>query len=153
MRPAWGRLNASDVEVERAAQLARVDEFANQLGAGLDTTIGERGARLSGGQRQRVAIARAVLKNPPILILDEATSALDAQSEHLVRAALLTLMVGRTTIVIAHRLSTVEHADCIVVLSDGKAVASGSHGDLLGRRDEYRRLHALMNGPEEQDHD
>ena len=109
-----------------------------------DTVIGERGSRLSGGQRQRIAIARAILKDPPILILDEATSALDAESERLVQEALANLMKGRTTLVIAHRLSTVRRADRILVLDRGRIVEEGSHAALLTRPGLYRRLHEMQ---------
>ncbi len=112
--------------------------------AGLDTVIGERGALLSGGQRQRVAIARAILKNAPVLILDEATSALDAESEHLVQTALASLLEGRTTLVIAHRLTTIERADRIVVMDGGRIVESGTHAELLAAGGVYAALHRMQ---------
>ena len=112
-----------------------------QLPQGYDTVIGERGATLSGGERQRISIARAFLKNAPILILDEPTSALDAGTEHLIRQALERLMKGRTTFLIAHRLSTVRHADCIAVLQDGQIAESGTHDELLARGALYARFH------------
>ena len=123
-----------------AAKAANAHEFITEFTAGYDTMVGERGVRLSGGQKQRVAIARALLKDPRILVLDEATSALDAESEHLVQEALARLMAGRTTLVIAHRLSTVKEADCVLVLDGGRVVQSGPHGDLVEQEGLYRRL-------------
>ncbi|RYG17100.1 ATP-binding cassette domain-containing protein, partial [bacterium] len=136
----YGRLDATDADIERAAQMANVAEFAERLPEGYDTPIGERGVTLSGGQRQRVAIARAILKDPRILILDEATSALDNRSEALVREALDRLMLGRTTLVIAHRLSTVRTADQIAVMSEGKIVENGTHDELLRNNGAYAAL-------------
>lgn len=142
---AYGSLAAhSRAEIERAAEAAFVTEFAAELPHGLDTPVGERGALLSGGQRQRIAIARALLKDAPVLILDEATSALDTESERKVQDALGLLMRGRTTLVIAHRLSTVESADCIVVLRDGRIVESGSHSALLARAGYYATLYRMQ---------
>ncbi len=139
---AYGEERAIDEErLRAAARAAHVLEFAERLPEGLDTRVGERGALLSGGQRQRIAIARALYKNAPILILDEATSSLDTESERLVQAALQKLMEHRTTLVIAHRLSTVEHADRIVVLEQGRAVESGSHRELLARNGVYAGLY------------
>jgi subfamily B ATP-binding cassette protein MsbA len=142
---AYGRLStATRDEVERAAYAAHVDEFTGQLPDGLDTRVGDRGVLLSGGQRQRIAIARALLKNAPILILDEATSALDTESERHIQHALQQLMENRTTFVIAHRLSTVENADRIIVMEDGRIIESGSHEDLLARDGQYAKLYRLQ---------
>jgi subfamily B ATP-binding cassette protein MsbA len=127
-------------DVREAAIAANAWEFISQLPDGLDTRVGENGAKLSGGQRQRIAIARALLKNAPILILDEATSALDTESERLVQLALGTLMQNRTTLVIAHRLSTIERADCILVLDQGRIVESGNHAELLLAKGHYAKL-------------
>ena len=147
---SYGRPGASDSEIEAAARAAAADDFLRALPAGYDTFLGERGTRLSGGQRQRIAIARAILKNPPILLLDEATSALDAESERLVQAALTQLMRGRTTLVIAHRLATVQKADRIAVLEAGRVVAVGTHAQLLHDSPLYARLAALQfNAAEE----
>lgn len=128
---AYGRSDAAEKEIEEAARFAFADEFITRFPGGYDTLVGERGVQLSGGQRQRVAIARAMLKDPRILILDEATSALDAESEHLVQKALQNLMKGRTVLVIAHRLSTVRHADRVIVLDKGKIVQEGTHDQLI----------------------
>ena len=136
----YGRPDATDAEVEAAARLANAHGFISAFPEGYQTLVGERGIQLSGGQKQRVAIARAVLKDPRILILDEATSALDAESEHLVREALERLMKGRTTLVIAHRLSTVKGAARVVVLDGGAVVQAGTHAELVGEEGLYRRL-------------
>lgn len=139
-----GRPNATDAEVESAAKHAYAHEFIVSKPRGYDTVIGERGATLSGGQRQRLAIARAILKDAPILILDEATSSLDTESERAVQAALEELMEGRTTLCIAHRLSTVQKADLIVVLEQGRIQEMGKHSELLVRNGVYRKLHQLQ---------
>jgi subfamily B ATP-binding cassette protein MsbA len=141
---AYGRLDAEEQSVIEAAKAANAHEFITALPQGYDTLIGESGVLLSGGQRQRLAIARALFKNPPILILDEATSALDTESERLVQQALTNLMRGRTTLVIAHRLSTVRTANKIVVLEKGEIVEVGKHEELLSRRGIYRRLYDLQ---------
>lgn len=138
---AYGRPEASDQEIIQAAKAGYAWEFIEELSNGLDTLIGENGVTLSGGQRQRLAIARAILRNPPLLILDEATSALDTESERKVQAALAELMKNRTTLVVAHRLSTVQHADRIVVLDEGRVVEAGLHHELLRRNGVYTRLH------------
>jgi subfamily B ATP-binding cassette protein MsbA len=139
-----GKRDASRSEIEAAARAAHALEFIAAMPQGFDTVIGENGSRLSGGQRQRIAIARAILKDAPILILDEATSALDSESERAVQEALETLMTGRTTLVIAHRLSTVEHADRIVVLAHGRIVEIGSHAELLASGGLYASLYRLQ---------
>ena len=140
----YGKPGASDAEVRSAAAAAFADEFIDQLPEGYNTFLGERGVRLSGGQRQRIAIARAMLKNPPLLLLDEATSALDAQSERMVQAALESAMKDRTTLVIAHRLATVQQADLIVVLDHGRLVEQGTHTELVAQGGVYAGLAALQ---------
>ena len=140
----YGKPDASDEETKAAAKAAFAHEFISALPEGYDTFLGERGVRLSGGQRQRIAIARAMLKNSPLLLLDEATSALDAESERMVQAALESAMQGRTTLVIAHRLATVQKADRIIVLDHGKLVEQGTHDSLVAANGVYARLAALQ---------
>jgi len=142
----YGRPGASDDEVARAARIAEAEEFIHELPQGYDTIVGERGQKLSGGQRQRISIARAVLKDPPILILDEATSAVDNETEAAIQRSLEKLAVGRTTIVIAHRLSTVRHADMIHVLERGVLVEAGHHDDLVARDGLYAGLWRVQTG-------
>ncbi|MDP3057107.1 MAG: ABC transporter ATP-binding protein [bacterium] len=141
----YGKLDATDAEIWRAAEAAHADEFINNFPDKLAQQVGERGVKLSTGQKQRVAIARAILKNPKILILDEATSALDSKSELLVQRALKKLIKGRTTFVIAHRLSTIQHADKILVLDKGRIVESGKHSALIKKRGLYYRLFSLQS--------
>jgi len=141
---AYGRMDASEDEVVKAAKAAYADEFIQRLPDGYQTVIGENGVKLSGGERQRVAIARAILRDPPILILDEATSSLDTESERIVQLALSNLLKNRTTLVIAHRLSTVQNADRIIVMERGCIVEMGSHEELLRQGGLYKRLHAMQ---------
>jgi ATP-binding cassette, subfamily B, bacterial len=143
---AYARPGASRAQIVAAARAAHADEFIARLPAGYDTVLGERGATLSGGQRQRLAIARAFLQNAPILILDEPTSALDAESERLVLASLRRLMAGRTTLIIAHRLSTVRDAARVVVLDAGRIVEDGTHAGLLAQGGLYARAYRLQFG-------
>ncbi len=138
---AYGRPEASPAEIEAAARAAHAHEFVERLPQGYATLVGERGVKLSGGQRQRIAIARALLKDPVVLILDEATSSLDAESERLIEAALERLLKGRTTLIIAHRLSTVRRADRLVVLDRGRVVEEGTHDELLALGRLYARLY------------
>jgi ATP-binding cassette subfamily B protein len=140
----YGREDATDEQVRAAADAAAASEFIEKLPDGLNTLVGERGVTLSGGQRQRLAIARAILRDAPLLLLDEATSALDAENERLVQTALANLMVGRTTLVIAHRFSTIQRLKRIVVLQDGKVVAQGSHAELMAGGGLYARLASLQ---------
>ena len=146
---SYGNPNASDDEIKEAARIAFADEFIEELPNGYETIVGERGIFLSGGQRQRIAIARAVLVNAPVLILDEATSALDAESERLVQKALANLMQNKTSIVIAHRLSTVRKADKIVVLERGQIIETGTHKELLEKGGTYKKLYELQFAEEE----
>jgi subfamily B ATP-binding cassette protein MsbA len=147
----YGRPDATQAEMEDAARTAFAHDFINELPQGYDTIIGERGLFLSGGQRQRIAIARAVLIDAPVLILDEATSALDAESEQLVQRAISNLIRNRTTMVIAHRLSTVRRADLIVVMEAGRIIEQGTHSELLARGGQYQRLYELQFADEEEE--
>ena len=140
----FGKTDATDEEIANAAKIANAYEFITKSEKGFDTNIGDRGGRLSGGQRQRISIARAILKNPPILILDEATSALDTESERLVQDALEKLMKTRTTVAVAHRLSTIKHADEICVLHEGRIVERGSHDELIAKDGYYKKLHDMQ---------
>lgn len=143
---AFGRPDASEADIEAAARAAAAHDFISATEAGYDTVVGEQGLKLSGGQRQRIAIARAILKDAPILLLDEATSALDSESERHVQEALDRLMKGRTAMVIAHRLSTVQHADIIYVMDQGRVVEKGNHNELLLSGGHYARYHAMQFG-------
>src|SRR5207253_10602646 len=147
----YGRPDASAKELEEAARIAFAHDFIMELPLGYETIIGERGIFLSGGQRQRLAIARAVLTDAPLLILDEATSALDAESEQLVQRAIANLIKDRTTIVIAHRLSTVRRADLIVVMEAGRIIERGTHAELLAHGGQYQRLYELQFADEEEE--
>ena len=137
---AYGRYDASDEEVEDAAHRANAHEFIAKLPEGYETFVGERGVKLSGGQQQRLAIARAILASPQILILDEATSNLDTESEQLIQASMSSLLAGRTTFVIAHRLSTVRRADLILLMEDGRIVERGDHEQLMAARGIYYEM-------------
>ncbi|PYS31025.1 MAG: hypothetical protein DMF75_15185 [Acidobacteria bacterium] len=148
---SYGRPDATDEQIEDAARTALAHDFIVELPNGYDTVIGERGIFLSGGQRQRLAIARAVLIDAPVLVLDEATSALDAESEQLVQRAIANLIRDRTTIVIAHRLSTVRRADLIVVMERGQIIEQGTHAELLARGGQYQRLYELQFADEEEE--
>lgn len=148
---AYGKPEATDREIEEAALIAFAHDFIRELPNGYDTIVGERGIFLSGGQRQRLAIARAILVNAPVLILDEATSALDAESERLVQSAISNLVRNRTTIVIAHRLSTVRRADKIVVMEAGRIIETGTHSELLARGGQYKKLYELQFADEEEE--
>lgn len=143
---AYGRLDATEAEILEAARGARLEDVIAALPAGLDTIVGERGVKLSGGQKQRLAIARILLKNPPILILDEATSALDPETERAIQQSLAELAKGRTTLIVAHRLATIAHADRIVVIEEGLIAEQGSHEDLMNRNHgRYRKLHNMRD--------
>ena len=141
---AFGMQNVSMDDIIAAAKVANAHEFIMQMPEGYETNIGDRGIKMSGGQRQRISIARAVLRNPPVMILDEATSALDTESERLVQDALINLMQNRTSLVIAHRLSTVQHADEIIVMQKGEIVERGTHTELMAKQGAYKRLHDMQ---------
>jgi ATP-binding cassette, subfamily B, bacterial len=142
----YGLDDASIEDIQRAATLAYADDFIGELPEGYDTIVGERGVKLSGGQRQRIAIARAILKDAPILVLDEATSALDSESEVYIQRALWKLMENRTTIVVAHRLSTIQKMDRIIVLEDGAITEQGTHAELIKRKGTYSKLWNHQSG-------
>jgi ATP-binding cassette subfamily B protein len=142
----YGSFEASEEEVKRAAEMAEAHDFIMELDEGYDTIVGERGQKLSGGQRQRISIARAILKNPPILILDEATSAVDNETEAAIQRSLFKISKDRTTIIIAHRLSTVRHADHIFVLENGELAESGTHAELLEKDGIYHQLWKVQSG-------
>jgi ATP-binding cassette subfamily B protein len=142
----YGRPDATPAEIERAARLAEAHGFIADLPDGYDTIVGERGQKLSGGQRQRLSIARAILKDPAVLVLDEATSAVDNETEAAIQRSLAQVGLGRTVVVIAHRLSTVRHADRIHVLEAGRIVESGHHDDLLAERGLYAALWRIQTG-------
>jgi len=141
---AYGKLDASEAEIRLAASRARLDDVIDALPLGMDTVIGERGVKLSGGQKQRLSIARIFLKNPPILILDEATSALDTATEQAIQQSLAELSEGRTTLVIAHRLATIQNADRIIVVDKEGIVEQGTHESLLAQQGRYAQLHAAQ---------
>lgn len=140
-----GKPGATEEEMIQAAKLANAHDFIMSLPDGYDTEVGERGVKLSGGQKQRVAISRVFLKNPPILILDEATSALDLESEAVIQEALESLSQDRTTVIVAHRLSTITHADKIVVVQDGEIVEMGTHHELMQKHEHYYNLYSIQN--------
>jgi ATP-binding cassette subfamily B (MDR/TAP) protein 1 len=150
----YGKEGASEAEVIEAAKLANAHSFISSLPEGYSTKVGERGVQLSGGQKQRVAIARAVLKNPEILLLDEATSALDVESERIVQQALDRLMRNRTTVVVAHRLSTIKNADQISIIQEGKIIEQGTHSSLVENKDGayFKLVRLQQQGGVEQNH-
>lgn len=141
---AYGKLDATNEEIEEAAKLAHMEDFIAELPHGYETQVGERGLKLSGGQKQRIAIARMFLKNPTILILDEATSALDTETEAIIQEALLNLAKDRTTLIIAHRLATIKHADRIMVVTKEGIVEQGTHDELLAQGGLFSHLHDIQ---------
>jgi ATP-binding cassette subfamily B protein len=143
---AFGRPGATEADIVEAAQAAEAHEFIRALPQGYDTVVGERGQKLSGGQRQRISIARAILKNPPILILDEATSAVDNETEAAIQRSMRRISVNRTVLVVAHRLSTIVHADQIIVLENGRVTETGRHEDLLTQGGTYAALWNVQTG-------
>ena len=147
---AYGAVDVSHEQVVQAAKIAQLHDFIMTLPEEYDTWVGERGATLSGGQRQRLAIARTILLDPPILILDDSTSSVDVETERQIHRAMIQVMKGRTTFVIAHRLSTVRQADQILVLKDGEIVERGNHNDLIGRDSIYRDIYELQLRPQEE---
>lgn len=140
-----GRPDATEEEIVEAAKMANAHDFIINLPEGYDTEVGERGVKLSGGQKQRLSIARIFLNNPPILILDEATSALDLESEAIIQEALDVLSKDRTTLIVAHRLSTITHADKIVVMENGQIVETGTHQELIAKKGAYEHLYSIQN--------
>ena len=140
----YGKPEASDADVEQAARAANIHEFIAALPQGYQTPVGQRGLALSGGQRQRIALARAFLRNAPVLLLDEATTSVDLEAEALIQEAVANLMGGRTTLIIAHRLSSLHHADRIVILEEGRVSEQGTHQDLLAGNGLYRRLYDIQ---------
>ena len=147
---AYGNVDATQEMIEQAARIAQMHDFIESLPDGYDTHVGERGSTLSGGQRQRMSIARAVLLDPPILILDDSTSSVDAQTESQIRMAMESVMEGRTTFVIAHRLSTVHRADKIIVLKEGQIAEQGTHDELVEYNGLYREIYDLQLRPQEE---
>ena len=140
-----GRPDATEEEIIEAAKMANAHDFIMNLPNGYDTEVGERGVKLSGGQKQRLSIARIFLNNPPILILDEATSALDLESEAIIQDALDVLSKDRTTLIVAHRLSTITHADKIIVMQHGQIVETGTHKELIAKKGEYEHLYSIQD--------
>jgi ATP-binding cassette subfamily B protein len=147
---AYGAIDASFEDVVKAAEVAQLHDQIMRLPDGYETWVGERGVTLSGGQRQRLSIARTILLNPPILILDDSTSSVDVETERRIHQAMIAVMQGRTTFVIAHRLSTVRRADLILVLQDGEIVEQGTHQQLMARRSLYRDIYELQLRPQEE---
>ena len=147
---AYGNENSEEDEIRKATDIAQMTPYIDSLDDGFDTYVGERGSTLSGGQRQRMSIARAVLLDPPVLVLDDSTSSVDAQTEDDIRKAMESVMEGRTTFVIANRLSTVHKADRIIVLESGKIIEEGTHNELLNRQGHYKEIYDLQLKPQEE---